>query len=541
MKNSPHENDDLLDRAVDALCSVPVSQEPPPETVARTLVAVQKACDRRPFSLNMIKSTQKWISKMKSISKIALAASILVAVGIVFLCLTIGGGSSGLAFAAVADALEQLHSVTYDMIMEVKDSKSGETLPPVKFKCSFLAPSRQRMEMSNETAQGSVTNCIMIQDYQTAKSITLTPWEQIAVVYDYGKMAKEMGKSGWPIPQDMFAMVRQMVREGRTDSFGKVESLGKKEIAWQKGSRIDKQTAVGFRIHSNMADMTFWADPQTARLIRVDTTMPNWEVCGVMDHFLYDVDLDPSLFSMEPPPGYSVQNMDVKMPLEADLINLLRIVAKHNMGVFPAAIGMNKEIMQAIQADMAPNMMEKMMEKMDAEKMKIMADDVMSPEGLKAILLFSAKAYELNKEDSKAIEAAWQKEIDAMKPEIDKIKAEYGDKKSSEAMKAMTTLAAKMSSKVMMPYMVKKEQKYTQGVMFFEMLTPANDSHYVGGGVKLDTPDQPIFWYKPTGAETYRVIYADLSVKEMTPDEVKKLPQTTSQPSDQINTPPSNQ
>ena len=51
-------------------------------------------------------------------------------------------------------------------------------------------------------------------------------------------------------------------------------------------------------------------------------------------------------------------------------------------------------------------------------------------------------------------------------------------------------------------------------------------SHYTGKGVKLGTPNRPILWYKPTGAENYRVIYADLSVKEMTPEEVKELPRS---------------
>ncbi len=47
----------------------------------------------------------------------------------------------------------------------------------------------------------------------------------------------------------------------------------------------------------------------------------------------------------------------------------------------------------------------------------------------------------------------------------------------------------------------------------------------IGGGVKLGAPDRPIFWYKPTGAEKYRVFYADLSVKDMAADDVKKLPE----------------
>ena len=60
--------------------------------------------------------------------------------------------------------------------------------------------------------------------------------------------------------------------------------------------------------------------------------------------------------------------------------------------------------------------------------------------------------------------------------------------------------------------------------MFFASLKPENDRHYAGGGVKIGTPDRPILWYKPTGAEKYRVIYADLSVKELAPEDVKKFP-----------------
>jgi hypothetical protein len=67
-----------------------------------------------------------------------------------------------------------------------------------------------------------------------------------------------------------------------------------------------------------------------------------------------------------------------------------------------------------------------------------------------------------------------------------------------------------------------------RGLGFLHDLKPENDSHYAGKDVKLGTPDRPIFWYKPTGADKYRVIYADMSVKEMTPDDVKKLPEAKS-------------
>jgi hypothetical protein len=63
-------------------------------------------------------------------------------------------------------------------------------------------------------------------------------------------------------------------------------------------------------------------------------------------------------------------------------------------------------------------------------------------------------------------------------------------------------------------------------VMFYATLQPENDSHYAGKNVKLDTPDRPILWYKPTGSDRYRVIYADLSIKEMAPEDVEKLRET---------------
>ena len=72
-------------------------------------------------------------------------------------------------------------------------------------------------------------------------------------------------------------------------------------------------------------------------------------------------------------------------------------------------------------------------------------------------------------------------------------------------------------------------QQRMQGITFYTMLKPENDPHYTGGGVKLGTPDRPILWYKPTDAEKYRVIYADLSVKEMSADEIKELSEANSQ------------
>jgi outer membrane lipoprotein-sorting protein len=58
-------------------------------------------------------------------------------------------------------------------------------------------------------------------------------------------------------------------------------------------------------------------------------------------------------------------------------------------------------------------------------------------------------------------------------------------------------------------------QKFTRGLSFaFEQLPREADAHYAGKGVKLGAAGTPIFWYRPKDAQKYRVMYADLSVRE---------------------------
>ena len=62
------------------------------------------------------------------------------------------------------------------------------------------------------------------------------------------------------------------------------------------------------------------------------------------------------------------------------------------------------------------------------------------------------------------------------------------------------------------------------GAFGFLLALPPDAWHYAGKDVKLNAPNRPIFWYKlPPGAK-WTVIYADLSIKEVPPEEVQKFP-----------------
>jgi len=62
--------------------------------------------------------------------------------------------------------------------------------------------------------------------------------------------------------------------------------------------------------------------------------------------------------------------------------------------------------------------------------------------------------------------------------------------------------------------MTKFEMQFQPGLDFAVSLPPVADARYAGRGVSLGAADTPIFWYRPKDAKTYRVIYADLSVRD---------------------------
>lgn len=447
---SEHRNnqfEDLVNRAVAATRQLPLPRGPSENIISQTSAALRQAASRPKTSLLERIPTMPWTSK--AIAMLAVAASVLV-----YVALSNSTGSSR-AFAEVAKALEKIRTATYDVATEMKDPVNGKTITTT-MKAFFLAPSCERLQISTSFDAKDKTSSIMILDYQAMKGLTLVPEQKMATTIDLTKIKKPSG------PSSPFDLVRRLVREGSGPA-EKVESLDKKEI--------DGNIAVGFRIHSNLGNATYWADPQTARLVRVEFDYPDGNGHYVMSNFRYDMELDPSLFSLEPPAGYTVSNIEAKMPVEEDLVNTLRLIAEHNDGTFPSALGMtNKEYLQAIQ-EASKEEMEKFIKTPETQKL------------------------------------------------MEKLKAQYGSDQAG-FMKAWM--------EAIMPFTQKLTQKNMQGMTFYSTLNAQNDSHYAGKDVKLGTADRPIFWYKPTGAEKYHVIYADLTVKEVPANEAPKAPQLES-------------
>ena len=62
-----------------------------------------------------------------------------------------------------------------------------------------------------------------------------------------------------------------------------------------------------------------------------------------------------------------------------------------------------------------------------------------------------------------------------------------------------------------------------RGLMFFQFLRHRNEYYYAGKDVTLGDTKKAIFWYLPEHSRNWRVIYGDLSVKDVAPENLPRL------------------
>jgi outer membrane lipoprotein-sorting protein len=418
--------DELLDRAVDALLREPVPDGLSPDRVAQLAAEVRHAAEpRSPIALT------KRIKNMRSSTKIAVAASALI----VLVGLTswlVPGSGAALAFGDVAEALTNVQTARWKSTSVVKRPE-GQTTKADEIGM-FMAPSHERTERT----QGGVMS-ISIIDGQTDKVITLAPAGKIAMVLKLENFPPEA-----PLGT-RFLDLRESALRAKSGEAGKVESLGVKVI--------DGRRAEGFRLQIGATEVEIWADPKTSLPIRVEqVTSGATEVRIVMTDFEVDVDLDESLFSLDPPEGYTVQQMQLELPKKplVLLARTLGMVAEVNGGVFPPTLRGEQGI------------------------------DGVGPR----------------------VAEAWKRKYGN-----DALDSSKATANIHELQKATSELAMNLGGAF--------------GIL--NALSPKHDWHYAGKDVKLNTPNQAIFWWKPQEDGDYEVIYADLSVKDVAPQDMPNV------------------
>ena len=303
-----------------------------------------------------------------------------------------------------------------DMVETILNAKSA------KFKVTVTVEGQQPQTMDamilepNRFRQEGPVGMIMIADWSVGKTVSLVPAQKMATVTTITDRPKDAPAQGF------FQQLKAQLLEEKNNPKVKREALGEK--------MIDGHPAVGSRITGPLQTMTIWGDPVSGLPYRIESSvkmMPNTTV--VMSDFELNVNLDESLFSLEPPADYTVVKMDVSasMPTEKDLVAALRTFSDKADGSFPDSLDRKSWL---------------------------------GP-------LFKG----LGK----------------------------GGKPSEKKMQELAKVSAEL----------------TRGFLFALTLPEQAEATYAGKGVQRDMVDKPIFWYKPEGADKYRVIYADLSLKDV--------------------------
>jgi len=148
------------------------------------------------------------------------------------------------------------------------------------------------------------------------------------------KTATYLGLSGLPDLKNYVELLRDTITRLQNEPNFQVENRGLEEI---KGKAY-----IVFVASGNNDTVTVWADSKTALPVRIEQKTPNMLIA--CDNLQFDVAFDESLFSMEIPPGYVVQDaggIDFSKSSESAFIETLRIWAEIiEDGQFPDSINL---------------------------------------------------------------------------------------------------------------------------------------------------------------------------------------------------------
>ena len=436
----------------------------------------------------------RWIMRSRASRVSAVAVLVLAVLGA---ALWFHGGGATPAFADFVAPILEAKTARFKIRSEVKGPPAVTTTGKVL----VLDATRSRQEMEIElvmpdapaTQKPAKSRMVMIFDWGRGKSLTLDPATKKAVVLSLANLSKEQVAQ-----QDMFGQFRSMLLDARDKPDVQREPLGEMEI--------DGRRVVGFRVNSKGMVISLWGDPQTGQPVRAEATMAVFaNVKVTMSDFEFDVAMDESLFSVEPPAGYTVQtmNLDASAPEEKDLLETFRLYSQLVGGAFPDSLDM-QTIMQTVGKMVGmKSAVQAMCDKLASEGRKLTEEETHRLEGLMQKMMDwqSAPGQERPNEEMRETEeqmrslTGWgNKNQENGKPDLDQIR------KSTEA-------GMKKFVEIQIPLQ--------RGLFFAFALSAEANAHYAGKGVSLGAADTPIFWYRPTGSKTYRVIYADLSVRDV--------------------------
>jgi outer membrane lipoprotein-sorting protein len=299
-ENNEQPTRDLLDQAVRALRDEPVPEGPPAQLVASTIEVLQRTMVS-PEVLRL-KQRRKLMIRIARYGTLATAAAVLLALGVSFL------HPAPLAFGQVVENIKKAKSVSFITKMPTILRGSERGVLQQKF---YIQGEHYRMEMPSAQegadipADAPPVLMAIIADSKQKKSLQLDFVHKTA-------QAIELNDKRW---QQMARA--NPIEELRQLKNGDAERIGEEEIDGRKTQVYRLKKGIVFMELRLGEDDTakLWVDPKSGlpMRIRVDGQTPasrgqDDKTFMIFEQFTWDEALDPNLFKLEVPEGFTVEN-----------------------------------------------------------------------------------------------------------------------------------------------------------------------------------------------------------------------------------------
>jgi hypothetical protein len=442
-------------------------------------------------------TTWRWMMR-SPVSRVAAAVIFVLAItGVAF---WFYGGGTTPVYADFLKPILEAKTARFKMTSETMGTGGMATTVVMK-----LGESRSRVETELEAPNYPKSKSVEIWDGYQGKRLSLDPEKKLAT------LSVDRPKDKTPEKVDPLGGWGSFFLEAQKAPDVNREPLGEKEI--------DGRHVIGFRITTPAGVIEVWGDPKTGLPVRIDETMVlmhNMKVKLTVSDFELNVDMDESLFSVEPPAGYIVRQTIDAPPGEHGLIETFSWYCIVSGGELPDSLDlrkiekfyyrkMTKELILDMCTPLSGNLDEKKRHKIEELLHNLTVLDEYDP-----------KEKKLNKEEIAKREELSHKFREEYYNLVDWDKIAPGKKNLSKEQKEQYEQAytEKWSNDCPMAGGLGGTGANQGGIFFANGLPPEADAHYAGKGVKFGAADKPIFWYRPKDSKKYRVIYADLSVRE---------------------------
>jgi hypothetical protein len=239
-----------------------------------------------------------WRTFMKNrIAQLAAAAAIIIAVTLAIYYLVGSGTKPCMAWDCIIQPIMDARTAEFDIIV------GEEGKGPVIHDMIMGSKIRRTMEGMADT--------VSIIDLSAAQILTLEPKKKKATYIDL---------KDFPQIPNYMDQLRGVINMLQENPHFVVDELGEQ--------LVDGQMLYGFRAKHPQVEIVIWVDPATGLPVRIE--QQGGQMKAVCKNMRFDVPMDESLFSMDAPEDYKVEQQELNLldSTEEDFIEGLRIQAE---------------------------------------------------------------------------------------------------------------------------------------------------------------------------------------------------------------------